>query len=154
MSQTFQVLHGLVDKGVKVELGIPEELWDKPSAEVTQLKTQCETLLEQYEGVIEDWYFNHQDEQDKPLIKFLCEDKVLPKEDAQCLEEVLRPKGDGGYYNEEDPSEVKDDDEKADNEDEKEEKEDSTDKKEEKKKSKDKKKPKEDKEDPAKKEEL
>ncbi len=27
MSQTFQTLHGLVDKGVKVELGIPYELW-------------------------------------------------------------------------------------------------------------------------------
>lgn len=40
MSQTFQTLHGLVDKGVKVELGIPYELWDKPSAEVTNMKVQ------------------------------------------------------------------------------------------------------------------
>lgn len=40
MSQTFQTLHGLVDKGVKVELGIPYELWDKPSAEITNMKTQ------------------------------------------------------------------------------------------------------------------
>lgn len=40
MSQTFQALHGLVDKGVKVELGIPYELWDKPSAEITNMKTQ------------------------------------------------------------------------------------------------------------------
>ena len=37
-------------KGVKVDLGIPHEMWDKPPAEVTQLKTQvgnsyitCET---------------------------------------------------------------------------------------------------------------
>lgn len=29
MSQTFKTLHGLVDKGVKVELGIPYELWGK-----------------------------------------------------------------------------------------------------------------------------
>jgi hypothetical protein len=36
MSQTFQTLHGLVNKGVKVELGIPYELWDKPSAEITK----------------------------------------------------------------------------------------------------------------------
>jgi hypothetical protein len=28
------------DKGVKVELGIPYELWDKPSAEITNMKTQ------------------------------------------------------------------------------------------------------------------
>ncbi|KAL3274367.1 hypothetical protein HHI36_015765 [Cryptolaemus montrouzieri] len=44
MSETFQTLHGLVDKGVKVELGIPYELWDKPSAEVTNMKTQCESF--------------------------------------------------------------------------------------------------------------
>lgn len=29
MSQTFKTLHGLVDKGVKVELGIPYELWGR-----------------------------------------------------------------------------------------------------------------------------
>lgn len=41
-SETFSTLEGLVAKGVKVDIGIPHELWDKPSAEVTQLKTQCE----------------------------------------------------------------------------------------------------------------
>lgn len=31
------------DKGVKVDLGIPYELWDKPSVEITNMKTQvCE----------------------------------------------------------------------------------------------------------------
>jgi hypothetical protein len=67
--------------------------------------------LEQYEYVIEDWYFNHIDDQDNPLIKYLCQDKVLNTEDAKCLNEVLKPKGDGGYYNEEDPNESKDKDE-------------------------------------------
>lgn len=28
------------NKGVKVELGIPYELWDKPSVEITNMKTQ------------------------------------------------------------------------------------------------------------------
>lgn len=51
---------GYRDKGVKVELGIPYELWDKPSVEITTLKTQCEDLLETYEANIEDWYHNHQ----------------------------------------------------------------------------------------------
>lgn len=91
MSQTFETLHGLVDRGVKVDLGIPLELWDKPPAEVTELKTQCETLLEKYEPVIEDWYNNHQE--DDPLIKFLCEDHVLSKNDAKCLYEIPPPKG-------------------------------------------------------------
>lgn len=91
MSETFQTLHGLVDKGVKVELGIPLELWDKPSAEVTQLKTQCETLLERHESDIEDWYFKFQ-EGDLPLIDYLCRDRVLAKKDSECLYEIAKPK--------------------------------------------------------------
>ena len=94
MSETFRTLHGLVDKGVKVELGIPEELWDKPSAEVTQLKTQCEMLLERHENDIEEWYFKRQD--DGPLIDYLCRDRVLSKKDSECLSEVVKPKGETG----------------------------------------------------------
>lgn len=90
MSETFSTLHGLVDKGVKVELGIPLELWDKPSAEVTQLKTQCEMLLERYEPVIETWYFEKQES--GPLIDYLCRDRVLSKKDSECLYEVVKPK--------------------------------------------------------------
>lgn len=90
MSETFSTLHGLVDKGVKVELGIPLELWDKPSAEVTQLKTQCEMLLERYEPVIETWYFEKQET--GPLIDYLCRDRVLSKKDSECLYEVVKPK--------------------------------------------------------------
>ena len=93
MSQTFKTLHGLVDKGVKVDLGIPYELWDTPSAEVTQMKAQCETLAEQHESDIETWYFEHQ-EKGIPLIKFLCEDNVLKGTDAKCLYEVATEKDD------------------------------------------------------------
>lgn len=101
MSETFQTLHGLVNKGVKVELGIPPELWDKPSAEVTQLKTQCETLLERYEPDIEEWYNEKQEE--GPLIDFLCRDRVLNKKDAECLYEVVKPKGETRDDDEEEP---------------------------------------------------
>ena len=83
MSQTFKTLHGLKDKGVKVDLGIPEDLWDKPSAEVTHLKTQCEQLIEQQEEAIENWYWNHQD---VPLSDYICIDRVLAKGDASCLD--------------------------------------------------------------------
>lgn len=54
-SQTFQVLNNLVAKGVKVDLGIPQELWDDAPAEVTNLKTQCESMLENHESDIEEW---------------------------------------------------------------------------------------------------
>ncbi|XP_055613936.1 protein canopy homolog 4 [Uranotaenia lowii] len=98
MSQTFQTLHGLVDKGVKVDLGIPIELWDKPSAEITQMKTQCETLVESYEDVIETWYFKKQN--DVKLIKYLCEDRVLKGRNHQCLYEELSTKKDDGKSDE------------------------------------------------------
>ena len=89
MSETFKTLHGLVNKGVKVELGMPEDLWDKPSAEVTHLKTQCEHMLERYEPIIETWYWNHMDE--ISLHKYLCVDRALKKGDAGCLDEEYQP---------------------------------------------------------------
>ncbi|KAM7347322.1 FGF signaling regulator protein canopy b [Cochliomyia hominivorax] len=92
MSQTFKTLHGLVDKGVKVDLGIPLELWDKPPVEVTQMKSQCENMLEEYEDVISDWYFKKQDEKD--LIVHLCEEQVLATDDRKCLTETLSPAND------------------------------------------------------------
>ncbi|KAL0279277.1 UNVERIFIED_CONTAM: hypothetical protein PYX00_000872 [Menopon gallinae] len=98
MSQTFQTLHGLVNKGVKVELGMPYELWDKPSAEITNMKTQCETLLEDYEEDIEDWYFNYQD---VSLKKFLCSDRVLKDDDDSCLKETFVPKNAKGEMKDE-----------------------------------------------------
>ncbi|XP_031638761.1 protein canopy 4 [Contarinia nasturtii] len=91
MSQTFKTLHGLVDKGVKVDLGMPYELWDTPSAEVSRLKTQCESLVELHESDVEDWYYNAE-EKGIPLIKFLCEDIVLKDEDSTCLYEVFDDK--------------------------------------------------------------
>ncbi|KAM9501061.1 protein canopy 4 [Clarias gariepinus] len=90
-SQTMNTLKNLVNKGVKVELGIPYELWDEPSVEVADMKKQCETMLEEYENVVEDWYFNHQE---KRLEKFLCEDHVLKESESECLKEVW--KGDMG----------------------------------------------------------
>uniref|UniRef100_A0AAY4D0T8 Protein canopy homolog 3 n=1 Tax=Denticeps clupeoides TaxID=299321 RepID=A0AAY4D0T8_9TELE len=56
MSETFSTLHNLVHKGVKVVMDIPYELWNETSAEVADLKKQCDVLVEQYEEVIEDWY--------------------------------------------------------------------------------------------------
>lgn len=36
----MSTLKNLVNKGVKVELGVPFELWDEPSVEVADLKRQ------------------------------------------------------------------------------------------------------------------
>lgn len=37
---TFNTLKGLKNRGVKVELGFPDEMWDTPDAEVTRLKSR------------------------------------------------------------------------------------------------------------------
>jgi len=41
----METLHGLVNKGVQVELGIPYELWDEPSVEVTLMKKQVRKVF-------------------------------------------------------------------------------------------------------------
>uniref|UniRef100_A0A803XZ46 Protein canopy homolog 3 n=1 Tax=Meleagris gallopavo TaxID=9103 RepID=A0A803XZ46_MELGA len=84
MSETFETLHNLVHKGVKVVMDIPYELWNETSAEVADLKKQCDVLVEEYEDVIEDWYRHHQTED---LSQFLCADRVLKGKDASCLTE-------------------------------------------------------------------
>nr|XP_023649584.1 protein canopy homolog 3-like [Paramormyrops kingsleyae] len=84
MSETFSTLHNLVHKGVKVVMDIPYELWNETSAEVADLKKQCDVMLEQYEEVIEDWYKGDQLED---LTTYLCEKHVLKGQDTACLKE-------------------------------------------------------------------
>lgn len=93
MSETFSTLHGLVNKGVNVVMDIPFELWNETSAEVADLKKQCDVLVEQYEEVIEDWYKGDQSED---LTTFLCEKHVLKGQEAECLKEqwTAKKKGD------------------------------------------------------------
>ncbi|XP_071108046.1 protein canopy 4-like [Haliotis cracherodii] len=85
-SETMETLHGLVAKGVKVELGMPYEMWDKPSAEVTHMQRKCFSIVEDYEDDIEAWYYHHQDHD---LTQYLCEERVLQKADAGCLNEAV-----------------------------------------------------------------
>lgn len=91
MSSTFKTLHQLVDKGVKVDLGIPPELWDSPSAEITALKQQCEDYLEKYDEIIEQWYWSNRD---KPLQQYLCRERVLKKDQLSCLFDPEAPESD------------------------------------------------------------
>jgi len=94
-SETFQALDGLVAKGVKVDIGIPNELWSKPSAEITHLKNQCETMLEEHEEDIEEWFFHHKaddinkDKHTPSLENFLCRQgrMLKTKSDQRCLDE-------------------------------------------------------------------
>ncbi|XP_030194397.1 protein canopy homolog 3 [Gadus morhua] len=92
MSETFSTLHGLVNKGVQVVMDIPYELWNETSAEVADLKKQCDVMVERYEDVIEDWYKGTQEED---LTTYLCEKHVLQEQDRACLAEEWKPEKKG-----------------------------------------------------------
>ena len=85
-SQTFEALEGLVGRGVKVDIGIPHDMWKEPSAEVTQMKKQCERYMEDYLDDIEEWYMD-KDNFGKSLQDYLCKDLILKGQDDSCLEE-------------------------------------------------------------------
>ena len=75
------------------------------NAQVTQLKTQCESLLEKHEEDIEDWYFEKQDEVESTLSsksssswskfqvsfeEYVCRERALKKGEDSCLGEKLQ----------------------------------------------------------------
>ena len=45
------------DRGVKVELDIPYELWDSRTAEVVALERACSALVADAEELLESWFF-------------------------------------------------------------------------------------------------
>uniref|UniRef100_A0A1I7TLI7 DUF3456 domain-containing protein n=1 Tax=Caenorhabditis tropicalis TaxID=1561998 RepID=A0A1I7TLI7_9PELO len=68
----------------QVELGMPFEMWDQPSAEIVALRQSCESLLEEYEEIIEEWFFEKTDSED--LFKKLCVQNAIKNGDINCFE--------------------------------------------------------------------
>ncbi|XP_033631164.1 protein canopy homolog 4-like [Asterias rubens] len=85
-SETIQTLRGLQAKGVKVDLGIPDDMWERPSAPVTKMKQHCDTLIEEQEDAISNWFFKT--DQETSLVDYLCIQRVLKKDEHECLQEV------------------------------------------------------------------
>ncbi|XP_022092519.1 protein canopy homolog 4-like isoform X2 [Acanthaster planci] len=85
-SETMQTLRGLQAKGVKVDLGMPDDMWEKPSAPVTKMKQRCEQLIEEQEDAIGNWFFKTN--QETTLLDYLCVQRVLTKDEHGCLNEV------------------------------------------------------------------
>ncbi|KAL9982871.1 hypothetical protein ACROYT_G004981 [Oculina patagonica] len=87
-SVTFNTLKGLKNRGVKVELGFPYEMWDTPDAEVTRLKSRCELMVETFEDDLTQWYWHHQNDN---LTEWLCLERVLdPGEEGKEYVRVYR----------------------------------------------------------------
>uniref|UniRef100_A0A158PNJ4 Mediator of RNA polymerase II transcription subunit 31 n=1 Tax=Anisakis simplex TaxID=6269 RepID=A0A158PNJ4_ANISI len=85
-TSTMNTLNKLHQRGVKVELGIPHEMWDKPGVEITSLKQQCENILGDYDEDIERWFYSGRSR--IPLQKYLCEQRVLKGNDVSCIRKV------------------------------------------------------------------
>ncbi|CEF69490.1 Protein canopy homolog 4 [Strongyloides ratti] len=56
--EALKQLKELRDKGVKITMDVPEDLWDKPGIESSLLKQHCESLLEEYEDIIVETIIN------------------------------------------------------------------------------------------------
>lgn len=91
MSETFSTLHALKDRGVKVDLGMPEDMWDETPAEVTNMVKLCDQVLGEdiYEEALQNWYFDDKNF-DRSLQDYFCRDVFLTKkgDDTSCLDEV------------------------------------------------------------------
>lgn len=83
----FQSLDEMVARGVKVDIGIPHELWGSPTAESRELQLQCERLIEDHEDKIEQWYFDEFGT--TSLEDYLCKGHLLKEEDQTCFLEVI-----------------------------------------------------------------
>lgn len=115
-SVTFDTLKGLKKRGVKVELGFPDEMWDTPDAEVTRLKSKCELMVETYEDDLTEWYWNHQD---KNLTNWLCIERVLDSGEDECLNVSETEKKEEGVNRAENQDKKGDDKEKKEHNEEK-----------------------------------
>lgn len=40
---------------LQVELGMPYEMWDEPSAEIVELRQHCELIVAEYEDELTEW---------------------------------------------------------------------------------------------------
>ncbi|KXJ23322.1 Protein canopy 4 [Exaiptasia diaphana] len=63
---------------VKLNFELPDDIIDDYTHEITRVKFECIHLLEKVEEHLEDWYFNHQNED---LMKWLCEGKILTQQE-------------------------------------------------------------------------
>ncbi|CAI2355912.1 unnamed protein product [Caenorhabditis sp. 36 PRJEB53466] len=82
-SKTMTTLRQMRNKGVKVELGMPEELWDQPSAEIVVLRQGCELIVENFEDLMESWFLERKSLND--LMISVCKMGALRYENTDCL---------------------------------------------------------------------
>ncbi|EDV19418.1 uncharacterized protein TRIADDRAFT_33595 [Trichoplax adhaerens] len=73
-STTMNTLFGLKKRGVKVELGVPDEMWDDIPAEVSKMKRKCDAFREEFEDELMEWFLHYQKED---LMEWLCRMRAL-----------------------------------------------------------------------------
>uniref|UniRef100_A0A0K0D0J4 DUF3456 domain-containing protein n=1 Tax=Angiostrongylus cantonensis TaxID=6313 RepID=A0A0K0D0J4_ANGCA len=81
-SDTMKALKDLKSKGVEVNLGMPYEMWQLPSAEITVLKQDCERILALHEDFLEEWFLTKSND---PLEVLLCRRRFLRTGEDDCI---------------------------------------------------------------------
>ncbi|KJH44168.1 hypothetical protein DICVIV_09801 [Dictyocaulus viviparus] len=81
-TETMEALKSLRSSGVKVDLGMPYEMWNAPAAEATVLKQDCELILALNEDLLEDWFLSGSKD---PLEVLLCKERFLRSGEDNCL---------------------------------------------------------------------
>ncbi|EDO37294.1 predicted protein [Nematostella vectensis] len=67
---------------VGLKFHVPDDVIEDYTYEVVRMKFQCVHMLELFEEVIEEWYFEHQDQD---LMTWLCRERVLKIDEQGCL---------------------------------------------------------------------
>jgi len=70
------------NQNLALKLNAPEELVEDPTMEVRRLHAMCQSMVEDHEDDIMEWYKNHQQIN---LLDHLCKDIVLQDADSSCL---------------------------------------------------------------------
>uniref|UniRef100_A0AC34RJQ0 Mediator of RNA polymerase II transcription subunit 31 n=1 Tax=Panagrolaimus sp. JU765 TaxID=591449 RepID=A0AC34RJQ0_9BILA len=83
--KTIQTLKNLRAKGVTVELGISEDLWDMPPVESDLLMKDCEMIIEDFENEIEMWFWSFLKDKTTPDLSIaLCQGRFADEVDQTC----------------------------------------------------------------------
>ncbi|GMR31968.1 hypothetical protein PMAYCL1PPCAC_02163 [Pristionchus mayeri] len=71
-SGTINTIESLKQRGVKVDLGFPDEFLAEPEAEIAHLKMMCEDLMSRKEEELEEWYYGESRNHLKAICRAEC----------------------------------------------------------------------------------
>lgn len=93
-SETMKEIKNLRKRGVEVRAGLDWQAYDRDVPdEVAKLQRKCDAIVEDYEEVINNWFFENADTHlekgntDKSFLDYVCRERILSRSEHWCLEE-------------------------------------------------------------------